>query len=687
MVLCGISLAVGFLWRIGYEFHVVRSILARARYLTIYRYEISLESKFWRIQHGDELSQMCISGSFPRVTRILPLNIHMDWISVLYQDDSFIAASKDFSNRVISLPSLHPWVRYVGTEFLRILRPCLSVNKVESTYTYFSSILGRKTKTIGSLSGLDVDINNRSCKSGNFELVLANETHGDGMFRDYAKLSVGGPCECRLKRLDEVDVVVTSIDISYFPADTLSSFIDHIREYSSLDSPISIPSRTRVKCHLAVREKIHSNISFEDKCSFQATMNLSHQSCGRRLSSLGNTTTGLFISAIVDPFSLKCFKLSIHQYANKGKNILFQALVRGVSLVAISCSGCNVIGDLDDEGTWNLNCRTNQIAMTLLDKTGSTADSIVMLKNFSVSGTETKGISVVISQADLDISARMLNKAIRVYLRLMTLISGPAVEDASSFHTTPIVSSLLTHADPNFALLQKKYWSSMSSPSTPPLNESMSTATPAPSESMSRSTSSMSVTQADSGNVKNWRAMERIMFEGGKVLMSFAVDQIVFKNKDLIQVSASKLKTTSKISSTGSPFTTVCCDGFAVNDNVIMNGGLRIWIDGNVSSELSRVFCLVPPISIRFDSKFAEIVETYFLELVEVLNVMNRKNAGSSSAANTKQFIEFLQISSLQLELHAKEMLGVLALDKAMINLTRSSVYRSNGVWGALKAR
>jgi hypothetical protein len=40
----------------------------------------------------------------------------------------------------------------------------------------------------------------------------------------------------------------------------------------------------------------------------------------------------------------------------------------------------------------------------------------------------------------------------------------------------------------------------------------------------------------------------------------------------------------------------------------------------------------------------------------------------------------------LKLELHAKEMLGVLALDKAVINLTRSSVYKSNGVVDAFNS-
>jgi hypothetical protein len=49
-----------------------------------------------------------------------------------------------------------------------------------------------------------------------------------------------------------------------------------------------------------------------------------------------------------------------------------------------------------------------------------------------------------------------------------------------------------------------------------------------------------------------------------------------------------------------------------------------------------------------------------------------------------KKFLDFLQISSLQLELHAKEMLGVLALDKAVIHLTRSSVYRSSGLVDAI---
>jgi hypothetical protein len=683
ILLCVVSVIFGFLWRIGYEFHIFRSILARARYLTIYKYEISLEGKFWIVTHRETSVHMCVSGSYPRFTSAFPLRLHVDWFCFSYQDESSDATTTDFSGKAIKLPSFHPWIHYAVHELLRLSRPSLIVDKVDVTYSYKSSVQGKIMRWLSSISGVDVDIFNRRCTSKSCDIVLAIETNQAAAFRDFARITVTGPCECHLKHVDEIDVVVSSADLCYYSDETLHELLDRLRTFESLDLPTSTPSRTRFKAALVIREKVHSSVSFEDKCSFQTTMKLGSHSGGRRISSSGNIT-GLFITVTVDPFSLKLFQLSVHNYTNKGtcagiKNILAQVLVRGVGLVALSCSGSNLIGEFKEDGHWNINVRSQQIATTLLDKTGNTADSILALKMLSVSGSHEKGVSVALANADIDISARMLNKAIRVYLRLLSLISGPVVEGTPSTNTTPIVSSLLSNTDPNFALLQKKYWSSMSNPPTPPLNESMSTAEP-----MSRSTSSVSVAQADTGNVKNWRAMERIMFEGGKVLMSFAIDQIVLRNKDLIQVSATKLKTTSKISSTGSPFTTVCCDGFAVNDNVFMNGGLRIWIDGNISSELSRVFCLVPPISIRFDSNFAEIVETFFLELVEVLKVMNRKHAAGPPDATTKQFIEFLQISSLQLELHAKEMLGVLALDKAMINLTRSSVYKSNGIWDAL---
>lgn len=186
-------------------------------------------------------------------------------------------------------------------------------------------------------------------------------------------------------------------------------------------------------------------------------------------------------------------------------------------------------------------------------------------------------------------------------------------------------------------------------------------------------------------NLKNWKSMERVMNEGGRILVSLSIEKVEVKDKTLLTFIANRLKVSSKISSLGSPFTNICLDGFAVNDNVVASGGLRIWIDGSIASETSRVFCLIPPISIRFDPKFAALVETYLLEIVEVVKLLNGKPPTSQApAAETTRFIEFLQISSLQLELHAKEMLGVLALDKAMINLTRSSVYKSNGLMDAI---
>ena len=175
------------------------------------------------------------------------------------------------------------------------------------------------------------------------------------------------------------------------------------------------------------------------------------------------------------------------------------------------------------------------------------------------------------------------------------------------------------------------------------------------------------------------------MFDGGKAIVNLSVDKMDVRNKDSLKLELTKFKAGAKTSSIGSPFSTICFESLALNDNVHMNGGLRIWIDGSLSSESSRVFCLIPPVAIRFETQFAAAMEAYFLELAEVLKLLNTRTAATAATtATTKKFIEFLQISSLQLELHAKEMLGVLALDKAMINLTRSSVYKSNGVIDAM---
>ena len=171
------------------------------------------------------------------------------------------------------------------------------------------------------------------------------------------------------------------------------------------------------------------------------------------------------------------------------------------------------------------------------------------------------------------------------------------------------------------------------------------------------------------------------MTDNGKVLISVSIEKLGIRDKSVLKISLDKLKVSSRISSIGSPFTNISFDGFSVNDNLMASGGLRIWIDGSISSDKARVFCLMPPISIRFDPKFAAIIEAYMLEIIEVLKPLTNNRSSS-----TTQVIEFLQVSSMQLELHAKEMLGVLALDKAMINLTRSSVYKSNGVVDAMNS-
>jgi hypothetical protein len=252
-------------------------------------------------------------------------------------------------------------------------------------------------------------------------------------------------------------------------------------------------------------------------------------------------------------------------------------------------------------------------------------------------------------------------------------LSPTPPQNYNSNPPTPLPSPLLI-ADPNYRLIQQKY---LTAPATP-----AQTASPKPMSRSSSTQSSLSDVSVPSGAMlKNWRSMERAMTDNGRVLISLSIEKLEIRDKSVLRIILNKLKISSRISSIGSPFTNISFDGFSVNDNLMASGGLRIWIDGNISSDKSRVFCLMPPISIRFDPKFAAIVEKYLLEIIEVLKPLNR-----SPSTTTNQVIEFLQVSSMQLELHAKEMLGVLALDKAMINLTRSSVYKSDGVVDAISS-
>ncbi len=681
------ALIIGFLWRIGYEFRAFRAVLSRARYISIYNLEISLEKGFWTVNRKGNDYTVKLRCSYPTLCSVFPLRMTFDTCGMLYRDDSWAPISSDYSTAKFVVPQPTGWVRGLLRECVRVLKPVMIFGLMECVYVYNDSKSCKIRRLVCKVETANVGIENVRCDSKRCEIVAYECPKTGDLEREKARFLCSGPVCLTARRTNEFDVVLHSVDTTYHSEETLRSFHEALTGRDK--DPGLIPSVFRVKASVLVKNKLSTNLFFEDKSSLQATVHLSQYGATRRPSTTGDVS-GFYMSTCFDPFSGKLFQVSAHNYSSKDcltgiRHIGLQLLVRGVSFVSAVATGSNFLGEYKEDGGWNFSSRSTSITLTLLDKTRSPSESLLNVKGFHLQGSDDRGVALTTSELDIDVSARMLSKGLRVYLRLMSMITGPTEEETPQT-CTPLVSALLSNTDPNYALLQRKFLTSMSTPSTPPLNESsISTATPGPSECMSRSTSLMSVSQSDTNNVKNWKAMERIMFEGGKVLMSFAVDQVVLRNKNFINLNASKFKTTSKISSTGTPVTTVCCDGFSVNDNVIMNGGLRIWIDGTVTSESSRVFCLVPPVSIRFDSRFAEIVENYFLELVEVLKLVNRRNSNIPTADTTKQFIEFLQVSSLQLELHAKEMLGVLSLDKAMINLTRSSVYKSNGIWDALE--
>ena len=298
----------------------------------------------------------------------------------------------------------------------------------------------------------------------------------------------------------------------------------------------------------------------------------------------------------------------------------------------------------------------------------SSSDNLVHAKQVSVVGSESKGLSFLSNSLEVDASPRMVNKVVRVWQKMAKLVETTV--DTTTVPTPPLTpqtcstpptphTPLFLISDPNYLRLQQRF---LTSP-------------------ISSSRAGLALT-----GVKNWRSMERFMHDAnGKVLLNLAIDRIQVRDQANLGIHINKLKLVSKVSPMGTPFTAVNIDQFAVHDNIQCGGGFRIWIDGHLTSAQARVFCLIPPIAIRFDSKFAAIVERYLLEIAEILKMIS-SSAKPTSTSTTLKFIEFLQISSLQLELHAKEMLGLLSLDKAMINLSRSSVYQSNGVVDAVNS-
>ena len=682
---CILALIVGFLFRMGYEFKLIRSVLTRARYISVYNVEISLEAGFWKLTRKNGAVSMSLSSSYPKLRSIFPLELTIDAVSIVYRDVSPGRFVSDYSSFGIKLPTVNSRLKLILKRIIASLRPCVSVRELRGEYGYHSSRLDAMQHYEAEMSDVRLDSSKWIATSSSGKICILE---GDDKTEDRVRVTLDGPCECRLRSTEELDFSADSIDVKYLAGDSLRSLLE-ASETSS--TPILIPSHHRIKTTLSIRSRFSSSVTFRDKMVIHSSLITSNRSgTSRRYSGV---VSGLFTSLVLDPFSGKLFKGSVHNFSEAGsgggiRSFTVQVLIRGVTLGSLVCTGVDVVASGSADGDWSLSARSQKVGLILLDKSNSSTSSLMILKSASVSGTPSKGLTVSIMHADFDLSSRSLGKAVRVYSRLMSLL------EKREEQVTPIptgAKNLLQPSDPSFLFLQRKYLSLGSQ--TPPLvnDSSVSTIpTPALSESMSRSTSAMSV--ATEGHerrsrVKNWKAMERILFDRGNVLLNWSIDELSVRNKELIQVKVPKLRLTSKISSTGSPFMTVCCDGFSVNDNIVMNGGMRIWVDGQLSSEMSRVFCLIPPVSIRFETKFAEIVETYCLELVEVLKLLNTRNPSTQTGTTTtKQFIEFLQISSLQLELHAKEMLGVLALDKATINLSRSSVYKSNGVVDAMNS-
>lgn len=694
LLICVVTVGLGFLWQMGYQFLHLRSFLSRARYLSIYRYQISLERKFWRIHRHDKTIEFSVTCSYPKLLKLFPTRFSVDLFDCECKDESEPVVVTGYSDFRFDLPVLPSWFYSFLRKLASTLRPEIVIAAFESSYRY-KSCDGDYVYLASKMVDSKFSVAQRTITCSRGEAGLSRSGFLEGAKNEVVRFNAIGNMVLHIKALDELDVVCEAVDAHVHGLDDIPSLIRHFAASEGPRPVRQAPSNLRLKLALSVRSKITSTAYFGNgACSVVSCMDMGP-------SAARQTTAGLYASVLMDPISLSVFDVSVHNFSKSTSSIgaggsirqlSTQLLVHQICLAHVGLTNSSIIGDMS-MGSWSASARTQAVTLSLFDAYG--VDHLVVAKSISMMASPEKGFSFLMNLLEIDASARMMNKVVRAYLKLMNLMDGvgtptpPPLTPSRQSSTPPVVgSSLLVVGDVNYRLMQMKYLNSLTAPVTPALSVSK----PMTRSNSSQSALSESSSSGSSGgarmrsenNLKNWKSMERVMNEGGKILVSLSIEKLQVRDKTLLTVNTNRLKVSSKISSVGSPFTNICLDGFAVNDNVVASGGLRIWIDGSIASETSRVFCLIPPISIRFDPKFAALVETYLLEIVEVVKLLNGKPTSQAPASETTRFIEFLQISSLQLELHAKEMLGVLALDKAMINLTRSSVYKSNGLMDAI---
>jgi hypothetical protein len=626
----------------GIELRRVFTLLYRFRRISLYNFKLQLDSSGWEISRTLSAFMLTARGTYPRVRGMLPLVIEFSELEVCVQDGRGKIHTKEIIEAVgmdiISGKSARwrVWATRGCMWLLEVFRPVLQVNVVSTEYVYE----GQSVRT--KLVDFSANIMEARVVSSGLSVSLSD---------DYQSSSFAiSPVECLID-VPNSTVEITSDHISS-EVDFFGVFEEWMNDLTSHTSPISIGRRNIWKLNWLIRNSISANLTHTN--------------------SEGNFSlgSGAFVSSSIDPVTWDFITCSFHTIAPpSGRHRTTIEMSHLHSRLAIChLTGLSVVLDTGDE--WTISSRTRSITVCLGD------DKLIDIRTLAITGTETTGASLSVGQMEFDASERLLSKLARIYMKFTTSVIS---RDPSSSHlsdestmtirsTTP--SILKSPIDPNFERLRQRYNSMVN------LDISAAISTP---PTVSRSVSAE--------QPRNWRSVERMMMRSGRMILHAVVEKLILRNGESLSVKMNKLKITSKTSSMGTPFTSVTTDSICVNSNITSSpnmGGFRFWIDGNLSGSNSRVFCLIPPIEIRFDPQFAATVETYFLQVANVLRSVNR--GPSTATTTTRKFLDFLQISSLQLELHAKEMLGVLALDKALIKLNRSSVYKSNGLADAFEA-
>jgi hypothetical protein len=688
LVAVGIVL-VGFAWRMGYEFSKLRKIVSKARYLSIYGYQIALEPGMVRIHCTLSSQVVSFAFAYPTILTLVPFAVVLPSLIVDIEDVSEETSIRDFSDYKLEFPTMKPWVRKTLRFVISACEPCVRVLNFE--YSYKSSTFS-SSPLIAKFTNSSLDISNMRFVTEERATISVSTSTGFRRPNDSCLISIDR-FQCRLNPHNfEVDVSCETVSVHYSVHDTVQGLIDRMTNLVN-DHSLSplIPSQSKLRFITRIQSQVQFVMdSVTSNSSMEVCMSTKNGAKNMSSSSL----RGIYANIEMDPFSGFIYNFAIHNFNDSRNNRTVSSLaissilrVQNIPILHANFSNVNTIIDSSQSGgnEWNCSTRIGAIQVAVLSVDPST-HRVCNLKQISVVGNSARGLSVSVTHIEIDASPRMLNRLVRVYSKLTGLVGGESLPNLTCKDEAAISSfTPLVIADRNYLLMQKKFFSS-------------------PSTTLQRSESSSTIggglndsTMSSSRDLKNWRYMERIQSSeaefstssnsvNSRLLCSIVSGTLRIDMGNDLFTEMSTIKLTMKTSSIGTNFTSFNCDSVVVNDNIksdATSSGFRIWIDGDLLSDQSRVFCLVPPVAIRFDPKFAGIVERYFLDVAEALKGMSKI---SSSSTTARKMIEVLQVSSLQLELHAKEMLGVLSLDKAVINLNKSSVYKSNGFLDAVNS-